>query len=98
MFALLPVGCEYSPHFVSGVTRCANAEPLCPNGFTCDTAAGVCVTGDAAAGSDAPANHAGDTGTDGGGDAGANDDPASDAGGGDAGANDPPATDSATDT
>ncbi len=81
VFALSLGGCGYSPHFVSGVTRCANAEPLCPSGFTCDTAAGVCVTSDAAAGSDAPADHAGDTGT----------------GGGDGGANDTPASDSATD-
>jgi hypothetical protein len=103
---VLVLGCEYSPHFVSGVTRCANAEPLCPSGFICDPAAGVCVTSDAATGSDAPADHAGDTGTagaDGGGDAGANDAAASDAGdggdagAGDAGANDAGASDAVTD-
>jgi hypothetical protein len=37
--------CGYNPHFVSGVTRCADAPPLCPGGFTCDTARGVCVNG-----------------------------------------------------
>src|SRR5581483_10486900 len=42
--AILVASCSYSPHFVSGVTQCADSPPLCPGGFVCDTAAGVCVT------------------------------------------------------
>jgi hypothetical protein len=68
---MLAVGCSYSPHFVSGVTQCADSTPLCPSGFVCDTAAGVCVNSpggnDASADtksdtttSDAPADHPAD--------------------------------------
>jgi len=42
-FAILIASCSYSPHFVSGLTQCADSPPLCPGGFVCDTAAGVCV-------------------------------------------------------
>jgi hypothetical protein len=71
--ALLVASCSYSPHYVSGVTQCADTPPLCPGGFVCDTAAGVCVTSlgsnDAATDTDhgdAPADHVADAGTTGG--------------------------------
>ena len=44
LIVVLVASCSYSPHFVSGVTQCADSPPLCPSGFVCDTAAGVCVT------------------------------------------------------
>ena len=72
--ALAGASCSYSPHFVSGVTQCADTPPLCPGGFVCDTAAGVCVTSlssnDAAVDTnqgDAPADRVADTGSDTGG-------------------------------
>ncbi len=72
--ALLVASCSYSPHYVSGVTQCADTPPLCPSGFVCDTAAGVCVTSlssnDAAVDADhgdVPADHVADAGTDTGG-------------------------------
>jgi len=44
LIVVLVASCSYSPHFVSGVTQCADSPPLCPGGFVCDTVAGVCVT------------------------------------------------------
>jgi len=67
--AWLVAGCSYSPHFVSGVTGCADSPPLCPSGYTCDLATGRCVTGTSDAGAmDAPGDQSsGGTGGMGGG-------------------------------
>ncbi len=66
----IAAGCSYSPRFVSGVTQCADSPPLCPGGFVCDTAAGVCVisgggndAGTDTTTSDVPADRVADTGS-----------------------------------